>query len=392
MNSGKVLLLVLDGVGIGATPDAEAYGDAGSNTLGHLVEAVAGLTLPHLAQLGLGNIAPLRGLPPARPPRASFGKMAQASQGKDSTTGHWELAGLITRQPFPTYPTGFPAELVERFLAVTGCGGVLGNKPASGTAIIQELGTEHLRTGWPIVYTSADSVFQIAAHEEVIPLPRLYQICQLTREQVCVGQHQVSRVIARPFVGAPGAFVRTANRRDFSVAPPQPTLLDVLSEAGVPVTTIGKVDDLFASRGVGLALHTRSNAETVATLLHQSRSQTRGLIFATLVDFDTLYGHRNDPLGFARALVEFDAVLPAIQQTLGQEDLLIITADHGNDPTTPSTDHSREYVPLLVYRPGRPVGVDLGIRASFADVGRTIADYFGVPNRLDGESFLRALG
>lgn len=391
MNAGKVLLVVLDGVGIGAAPDAAAYGDADSDTLGHLGEAVDGLRLPHLAQLGLGNIAPLRGLPPAHWPRACFGKMTPASAGKDSTTGHWELAGLITRRAFPTYPHGFPAELIQRFVAATGCGGVLGNKPASGTAIIQELGEQHLRTGWPIVYTSADSVFQIAAHEQVIPLARLYAICQTTRQQVCVGEHEVSRVIARPFVGRPGAFVRTANRRDFSVAPPGPTLLDVLAGAGLSVTTIGKVDELFAGRGVGLAIHTRSNAEALRALVEQGRRQASGLIFATLTDFDTLYGHRNDPAGFARALEELDAALPAVLEILAPADLLILTADHGNDPTTPSTDHSREYVPLLVYQPGRAAGVDLGVRTSFADVGRTVADYLGVSNPLEGESFLAVL-
>lgn len=391
MKARKVLLLVLDGVGIGAAPDAAAYGDADSDTLGHLAEAVGGLRLPYLAELGLGNIAPLRGLPPAQPPRASFGKMAPASAGKDSTAGHWELAGLITRRPFPIYPTGFPPELMQRFVAATGCGGVLGNKPASGTAIIEELGEEHLRTGWPIVYTSADSVFQIAAHEQVIPLARLYEICHKTRHQVCVGQHEVSRVIARPFVGTPGAFVRTAHRRDFSVAPPSPTLLDVLTAAGVAVTTIGKVDELFAGRGVGLAIHTRSNAEALSALVEQGQRQASGLVFATLTDFDMLYGHRNDAAGFARALEALDAALTAVLETLAPEDLLILTADHGNDPTTPSTDHSREYVPLLVYRAGRAAGVDLGVRSSFADVGRTVADYFGVPNELDGQSFLAAL-
>ena len=387
----KVLLIVLDGVGIGAAPDAAAYGDAGSHTLGHIAEAVGALRLPQLASLGLGNIAPLAGLGPTARPRASFGKMAESSRGKDSTTGHWELAGLITDKEFPTYPSGFPPDLVERFITATGCRGVLGNKVASGTAIIQELGAQHVRTGLPILYTSADSVFQIAAHEDVIPLPRLYEICERARTEVCVGPHELSRVIARPFVGRPGAFTRTANRRDFSVAPRGTTLLDMLTQAGISVTTIGKVDDLFAGRGVGTAIPTKNNAEGIAAIIRQGHAQNDGLIFVNLVDFDALYGHRNDPHGFARALEEFDAALPQIVEGLGPEDLLLITADHGNDPTTPSTDHSREFVPLLCLRRSRPAGANLGSRSTFADVGKTIADYFGVPNALTGVSFLTSV-
>jgi phosphopentomutase len=387
----KAILIVLDGVGIGEAPDAGAYGDAGSNTLCHVGEAVGGLRLPNLARLGLGNIAAIPGVTPSPHPRASFGKMAEASKGKDSTTGHWELAGLITDKEFPTYPQGFPRPLVEQFIAATGCGGILGNKVASGTAIMNELGVEHIRTGFPILYTSADSVFQIAAHEAVIPLPRLYEICERARGQVCGGEHEVSRVIARPFLGAPGAFTRTGNRRDFSVAPRGTTLLDLLGQAGFPVTTIGKVDDLFAGRGIDTRIHTKTNAEGIAEILRQSSVQADGLIFANLVDFDALYGHRNDPQGFARALEEFDAALPHLLEGLAPSDLLIITADHGNDPVTPSTDHSREYVPLLCLRASRPLGTDLGTRSTFADVGKTLADCLGVANALAGASFLPSL-
>ena len=391
-NRKQAILIVLDGVGVGGMPDAALYGDAGSHTLAHVAGAVGGLHLPHLAGLGLGNITPIRGVAPAVKPAASFGKMATASKGKDSTTGHWELGGLVTSKEFPTYPNGFPEALIARFKSITGCQGVLGNVAASGTAIMQALGAEHLRTGYPIVYTSADSVFQIAAHEEVIPLPRLYEICRLAREEVCVGEHELSRIIARPFVGSPGCFTRTANRRDFSIEPRGTTLLDVLAEAGIPVITIGKVDELFAGRGVQTKIHTASNAEGIREIVRQILSGRQGiaseLIFANLVEFDTLYGHRNDPKGFARALEEFDAALPLIMESMAAEDLLVITADHGNDPVTPSTDHSREYVPLLCLRKSCPVGVDLGIRATFADVGKTVTDYFGAPNSLAGVSFL----
>ncbi|MBI5386378.1 MAG: phosphopentomutase [Verrucomicrobia bacterium] len=385
---GKVLLLVLDGVGLGALPDAARYGDEGSHTLAHVAEAVGGLRLPNLASLGLGNIDPLRGVASVTEPRGCFGKAAQASRGKDSTTGHWEIAGLITEKEFPTYPRGFPAELVERFLQVTGCGGVLGNRAASGTSIMDELGAEHLRTGWPILYTSADSVFQIAAHEEVIPLERLYEICALARQQVCIGEHALSRVIARPFVGTPGQFSRTANRRDFSLAPSGPTLLDLLAGAGWPVVTVGKVDELFAGRGVSRAVHTKGNAEGVRRILELVATLDRGLVFANLVDFDTLYGHRNDAAGFARALEEFDAALPAILGALRAGDLLILTADHGNDPVTPSTDHSREYVPVLATRAGADGGKNLGTRPTYADIGKTVAEFFALENSLAGTSFL----
>lgn len=378
-------------MGCGELPDASRYGDAGSSTLAHTAHAVGGLNLPVLARLGLGNIAPIEGVPPAARPEASYGKMAERSAGKDSTTGHWEIAGFVVEKAFPTFPRGFPSGLMDRFCRATGVAGYLGNRTASGTAIIRELGEEHVRTGLPIVYTSADSVFQIAAHEEVIPLARQYEICSRTRSDVCTGEFAVGRVIARPFTGSPGAFVRTTNRRDFSLAPGGETVLDLLHRAGVPTTSIGKVDDLFAGRGLSAMHHAKSNEEEIAEILRLAREGSGGLFFANLGDFDTLYGHRNDPRGFAAALEQFDAALPGILSLVGADDLLIITADHGNDPVSTSTDHAREYVPLLCYAPGRGSGVSLGTRASLADVGKTVAEFFGVPNALAGTSFLRAL-
>ncbi len=338
--------------------------------------------------MGLGNIVPIKGLHSVACPKASFGKMAEVSKGKDSTTGHWELAGLITEKEFPTFPNGFPNSLLERFLQVTGNRGYLGNTTASGTVIIQELGEQHVKTGFPIVYTSADSVFQIAAHEDVIPLPRLYEICQQTRNKVCIDEFAVGRVIARPFVGKKGSFTRTTNRRDFSFLPPMPTVLDILNETGIETVSVGKVDDLFAGRGLSKKLHTKSNAEGTKYIVTESNRMKSGLIFANLVDFDTLYGHRNDPKGFAEALEAFDKELPAIVETIDSGDMLLLTADHGNDPVTPSTDHSREYVPLLCFVRSRTEGKNIGTRKTFADVGKTIADFFMVKNSLSGESFL----
>ena len=380
--------MVLDGVGIGELPDAGRYGDEGSNTLAHIAEAVGGLHLPVLGELGLGNIAVIRGVKAAGKPKASFGRMAEKSCGKDSTSGHWELAGLVVEIEFPTYPKGFPADLMNRFLSITGCAGFLGNKTASGTAIIQELGAEHVRTGRPIVYTSADSVFQIAAHEEIIPLEQLYRICRQTRDQVCTGTASVGRVIARPFVGTEGAYVRTTNRKDFSLDPPADTLLDILASHGIETVGVGKVDDLFANRGLARSRHTRTNAEGMDELVARSGEMQRGLIIANLGDFDTLYGHRNDPKGFAAALESFDAMLPRLLETVRTGDLLILTADHGNDPITPSTDHSREYVPLLCLSGGREEGTALGTRSTFADVAATVADYFAIRSSLAGTSFL----
>jgi phosphopentomutase len=388
LSDGKVVLVVLDGVGIGELPDAAQYGDQGSSTLANTAEVVGGLSLPVLGSLGLGNISAIRGVPPAAVPRASFGRMAPKSRGKDSTTGHWELAGLVLEKEFPTFPRGFPVSLMQKFLAVTGCKGFLGNKTASGTAIIKELGAEHVRTGYPIVYTSADSVFQIAAHEEVIPIPRLYEICTKTREQVCIGDSAVGRVIARPFVGTEGAFLRTTNRKDFSLNPPAGTLLDLLAANGIGTVGVGKVDDLFANRGLSRCRHTRTNTEGMEELVSRSAEMRRGFIIANLGDFDTLYGHRNDPPGFAAALEAFDASLPRLLETLRKGDLLLLTADHGNDPVMPSTDHSREYVPLLCVAGGRDEGTALGTRESFADVAATVAGYFGVRGSLAGSSFL----
>jgi phosphopentomutase len=386
--SGKVILVVLDGVGIGELPDANEYADEGSSTLANTARAVGGLRVPNLAVLGLGNIAPIAGVLPAESPAASYGRMAQVSRGKDSTTGHWELAGLVVETPFPVFPQGFPDHVLTAFLRETGAEGYLGNVTASGTAIIHELGDEHVRTGYPIVYTSADSVFQIAAHESVIPLQRLHEICRITRERVCTGEHAVSRVIARPFVGISGQYTRTAGRRDFSLEPSGPTLLDLLSARGIRTTGIGKVDDLFARRGLEVMLHTRTNAEGIQALLDAMSSPGPGLILANLGDFDTLYGHRNDPAGFADALAAFDRRLPEILETVAPGDVLILSADHGNDPTTPSTDHSREYVPLLCYVRGRR-GAPLGTRKTFADVGRTAAEYFGIEGPIAGTSFLK---
>ena len=380
----RAILLVLDGVGIGAAPDAAAYGDIGSDTLGHLARAVGGLRVPHLERLGLGRIAPLDGVAPVTQPAAAFGRMEPRSSGKDSTTGHWELAGVHLTRPFPTYPQGFPEEVVAEFSRRTGRG-VLGNVVGSGTAILTEYGEAHQRSGEWILYTSADSVFQIAAHEETIPLAELYAACETARTML-VPPHDISRVIARPFVGRPGAYRRTANRRDYAIAAPEETLLDALAAAGIPRVGVGKVDDLFARRGLDGG-HTKDNAEGIARILDWLRTGPDGLCFANLVDFDQLYGHRNDVPGFYRAVREFDAALPDLIAALREDDLLCITADHGNDPTTPSTDHARECVPVLVVGP-RVIPVDLGRRSTFSDLGATVAEWLGVPFRGRGTSFL----
>ena len=390
MLPGKIVFIVLDSIGIGEAPDAGMYGDVGANTLGNTAIAVGGLHLPALRSLGVGNIAPLLGVSPMEAPAGCFGKMQEVSKGKDSTTGHWELAGIIVERDFPYYPKGFPPQVIEHFLAATGVHGVLGNRPASGTQIIAELGDEHLRTGFPIVYTSGDSVFQIAAHEEVIPLPELFRICQLARDVVFTGEHAVGRVIARPFVGTSGKYQRTPNRRDFSLQPPGTTVLDLLQRRGIPTVAIGKIDDLFAGKGLSEKLHTRSNEEGIEEIIHQAKKLSGGLIMTNLVDFDMLYGHRQDAKGMAAALEYFDRNLPRILETLEGNDLLLITADHGNDPTDSSTDHSREYVPLLVYSPNGKKGVNLGIRKTFADAGKTVAEYFGADEDvIAGSSFLR---
>ena len=383
----RAFLIILDGVGMGALPDAADYGDTGSNTLLHVAEAVGGLRLPRLERLGLGRLLALPGVRPVSDPQGARARLSEASKGKDSTTGHWEFAGLVLERPFPTYPNGFPVPLLERWCERTGRDW-LGNVAASGTEIIQRLGEEHQRSGKLIVYTSADSVFQIAAHEGTVPLEELYAACRAARG-LLTGEHAVGRVIARPFAGLPGDFRRTTNRRDFSLEPPAATLLDRLSHAGQRVITVGKVDDLFAGRGITEAIHTHSNAEGEEVLEDLARRTGEGLVFANLVDFDQQYGHRNDPAGFARALEQFDERLSAILGRLRSDEMCLITADHGNDPTTPGTDHSREYVPLLVAGPRVRPDVDLGTRGSFADVGATLAEMFGLKRLEAGRSFLR---
>jgi phosphopentomutase len=379
-------VIVLDGVGIGELPDAYKYNDQGSNTLANIAEATGGLNLANLEMLGLGNIEPIKGIEKASQPLASFGKMAEVSQGKDSTTGHWELAGLNVKTEFTYFPNGFGDEIVQKFLSETGCKGILGNKPASGTEIIEEYGKKHIETGYPIIYTSADSVFQIAAHEEVIPLQKLYEICSVAREKVLTYPLQVGRVIARPFIGKPGSLKRTKNRKDFSLDPPEPTILDILSENNFTTVGVGKINDLFNYQGIKEQILTKSNEEGCDQLLKLSTEAKGSFIFINLVDFDVYFGHRNDPAGFAEKLKEFDDFLPDFLNNLDESDRLIITADHGNDPTTPSTDHSREYVPLLYYRKN-VTGKNLGVRKTFSDVAKTVAEFFKVNNNLNGTSF-----
>lgn len=381
------IVIVLDGVGIGELPDADKYGDRGSNTLANMAEFLGGLFLPNLQKLGLGNIASIRGIDPVEKPLASFGKMNEVSVGKDSTTGHWELGGLHIDKEFPLYPRGFPQSIIDKFIKETGVKGILGNIPASGTEIIERLGEEHLKTSYPIVYTSADSVFQIAAHEEIILLERLYEICEIARNKVLTGDNAVARVIARPFIGKPGKFTRTTNRKDFSLDPFGYTILDYLYHNNVNTIAIGKINDLFNYRGIKTGYKTKSNAEGMDKLLQVCSQDVSSFIFVNLVDFDVYYGHRNDPQGFARALKEFDDFLPSLLNKMEGSDRLIITADHGNDPTTPSTDHSREYVPLLFYSKEEP-SRNLGIRNTFADVAQTVAHYFKINNDLKGNSFL----
>lgn len=380
----RIVWIVLDSVGIGEMPDAADYGDVGSDTLGNLAR-VRRLDLPNLRRWGLANLRPLEGMEPVAKPAASFGRCALASPGKDTTTGHWEMAGIHLAKPFPTYPHGFPSDLIGRFEDRIGRS-VLGNKAASGTAIIEELGAEHVETGCPIVYTSADSVFQVAAHEDVIPLFELYKICETARGMLR-GEHEVGRVIARPFTGEPGAFERTPNRKDYAVAPPDGMLLDCLERAGVEVSSVGKIFDIFLGRGIDDFQKTRNNADGMKKTLAALAAQDEGLIFTNLVDFDQLYGHRNDVEGYAQALEEVDRWLPSLEEALAPDDLAIVTADHGCDPTTPSTDHSREYVPLLVFGKQARAGVDLGLRPTLSDIGQTVAENFGVGIER-GESFL----
>jgi phosphopentomutase len=383
----RVILIVLDSVGIGELPDAELYNDKGSNTLKNLSIAVDGLVLPVLKTLGLGNIEDgIIGVPAVTYPSACFGKMQEASKGKDTIIGHWEIAGIISKEPFPVYPEGFPAEIIDKFTAAIGRD-ILWNKPASGTYIIQKLGEEHIKTGYPIVYTSADSVFQIAAHEDVISLSELYNMCKIAR-QILTGKHNVARVIARPFIGSKGNFKRTHNRKDFSIAPPVPTILDYIQSAGYQTIGIGKIWDIFAGKGITQSFITEDNIHGINQTIECINQEFDGIIFTNLIDFDTRWGHRNDIWGYKSALEEFDNMLPEIIDTMQDTDILFITADHGCDPTTPSTDHSREYVPLLVYGKNIRHGINLGIRDTFADIAQTIADIFDIEEGISsGNSF-----
>lgn len=384
----RVIWIVLDSVGIGELPDAADYGDIGRDTLGHIARSRR-LRIPNLVRLGLANIKPLAHLAPSAHPVGAFGKGITVSPGKDTTTGHWEMAGIWLDQAFPVYKNGFPRDLMEKFEQAIGRK-TIGNKPASGTEIIKELGEEHQRTGFPIVYTSGDSVFQIAAHEETIPIAELYRMCEIARK-LLDGPHRVGRVIARPFGGTPGDYRRTEGRHDYAVEPPRPMLLDVLAEAKSPIFGIGKIHDIYNGRGVSDYITTKNNADGLAKLTESLARQPAGLIFANLVDFDMLYGHRKDVEGFARSLEEFDALLGPFLASLQNSDLLLITADHGcdPDPANPTTDHSREYVPIVCYSPsGRGAGADLGIRATLADMGQTVAENFSAAHLLHGSSFL----
>jgi phosphopentomutase len=381
----RVLLIVLDSVGCGDAPDADLYNDSGSNTLANTSRAVNGLDLPNLGGLGLGNLTEIDGVPPESGTLGTYGRLTEVSAGKDTTTGHWEIAGVRLEMPFPTYPDGFPSEIIEEFESQIGRK-TIGNYPASGTEIIEKLGDEHVRTGKPIIYTSADSVFQIAAHEDLIPIDELYRFCEIARK-LLAGKHAVGRVIARPFIGSPGHFTRTEKRRDYSLVPPSDTILDVIKNAGMEVAGVGKIEDIFAHRGLTSSNHTGNNMAGVDAILEFLKQDFEGLIFANLVDFDALYGHRNNPKGYADALEAFDHRLPEILGCLRDNDILIITADHGNDPTTPGTDHSRERVPLLIVGNSIRKNVNLGTRASFTDLAATIAELLRVKWQGSGNSF-----
>jgi phosphopentomutase len=383
----RVIWIVLDSVGVGEMPDAAAYGDAGSDTLGNIVRQ-RGLDVPNLCRLGLGNLKPMPQLAAATAPEGDYGRCTLASPGKDTTTGHWEMAGIHLAKPFPLFPNGFPPAVMDEFEKQVGRSAI-GNKAASGTEIIKELGEEHMRTGSPIVYTSADSVFQIAAHEEVIPLWELYRMCEIARA-ILRGPYEVGRVIARPFEGEPGAFRRTTNRHDYAVPPPKGMLLDKLADRKVDVYSVGKIFDVFLGRGIEDHVLTKSNADGMAKTLEAMKEFDAGLIFVNLVDFDQQYGHRNDVEGYAGAIEEFDRWLPSFRTALRPDDLAILTADHGCDPTTPSTDHSREYTPLLAFGPKAQAGVDLGLRATLSDIGQTVAENFGTSIE-KGTSFLSAI-
>jgi len=385
----RVIIIVLDSVGVGALPDANKYNDENSNTLGNMAKVLGGLNLPNLEKMGLGNIIPILGVEPQSAPIANYGKMAEVSAGKCSTSGHWELMGLHLSKPFPTYPNGFPEEIMEKFHKAIGIK-TIGNYPASGTEIIKILGDEHIKTNKPIVYTSADSVFQIAAHEDVISVEELYEICRKARE-ILTGEHSVGRVIARPFIDKNKKFIRTKRRKDFSLEPTEKTLLDYLKEKGGEVLAVGKIHDIFAGRGITKKFPTKSNLDGINKIINLIKKNIGDLIISNLIDFDMLYGHRNNPEGYAKALVEFDQNIPKIIYSMKYNDILFITADHGCDPTTPSTDHSREYVPLLVYGKDIKAGINLGIRKSFADVGKTISEILKVKVDIKGESFAKQI-
>lgn len=390
MRFERICVIVLDSVGIGELPDAERFGDTGSHTLGHIAEKVNGFALPNMQRLGLGSIAELKSIPAAEAPEAYFGKMAEVSVGKDTMTGHWELMGLNVSIPFNVYPEGFPEALIHQFEQETGRK-VIGNKPASGTEILDELGEEQMKTGAWIVYTSADSVFQLAAHEDVIPLEELYRACEIARKLTLSDEYAVGRVIARPYVGEPGAFKRTPNRHDYAVKPPAPTVMNHLKDAGLDVIAIGKINDIFDGEGVTRATSTKSNLDGIQKTIETLGASFKGLAFTNLVDFDSLYGHRRDPEGYGRALEEFDAHVPQLKAGIGEKDLLILTADHGNDPIHAGTDHTREFVPILLYSPSLESPASIGIRKTFADLGATIAENFGVASTGNGESFLHLL-
>lgn len=381
----RAILVVLDSVGIGEMPDADQYGDVGSNTLGNIADQVGGMEIPHLEKLGLGNIAPLKGVAVMDTPEGAFGKSAELSVGKDTVTGHWEMSGVILEKPLNTYPEGFSKEIMDAFESKIGRK-TLGNVVASGTEIIERLGDEHVKTGYPIIYTSANSVFQIAAHEGVIPLDELYRYCEVAREML-VGDWQVGRVIARPFVGEDGVYTRTENRKDFALDPFNKTILEYVKEAGQNVMCVGKISDVFNNIGVTHSVHTKNNMQGVDETLKFMKEDLGGLLWTNLVDFDMKYGHRNDYVGYYNAIKEFDERLPEILETMTEDDILILTADHGCDPTTPSTDHSREYIPILVYGKNVKPGANLGVRRTFSDIGKTVLEYLGVQNDLYGESF-----
>jgi phosphopentomutase len=382
---GRVILIVLDSVGAGELPDASLYGDEGSNTIGNISKAIGGISLPNMEKLGYGLIDGVEGINKCDKPNGAFGKCSEMSVGKDTVTGHWEISGVILKKPLKTYPNGFPKDIIEEFESKIGRK-ILGNVVASGTQIIQELGDEHVKTGFPIIYTSADSVFQIAAHEDVIPLEKLYDMCRIAREML-VGDRTVGRIIARPFIGKDGNYTRTSNRRDFAIDPYEKTMLQCLKEANLSVQAVGKIEDIFNGKGITQAVHIKNNMDGVDKTIEFMKENKKGLIFTNLVDFDMLYGHRNDVQGYANALIDFDKRLPEIMSNMNENDVMIITADHGCDPTTPSTDHSREYIPVLVYGNQIVKNKNLGTRNSFADIGKTILQLLSVENDIHGVSF-----